>query len=151
MSVSSLPWYHEGASTLLACLRESKETRLQRHFTSFLTAFPSAYWRDDDRAALYDAYPFRGVGGLLDRTFFSCSNPDTLYSEGWRSFFEKEARYCPFALCSYLLDRKLSATVVCSVITPDCLAFLAATEAASAQKPDGSSSNVFCVGRSGRR
>ena len=33
--------------------------RLQRHFTSFLTAFPSAYWRDDDRAALYDAYPFR--------------------------------------------------------------------------------------------
>lgn len=65
--------------------------------------------------------------------------------EGWRSFFEKEARYRPFALCSYLLERKLPVAAMCSVITPECLAFLAATEAASAQKQDADRSLLFCL------
>lgn len=65
--------------------------------------------------------------------------------EGWRSFFEKEARYRPFALCSYLLERKLSVAALCSVITPECFAFLAATEAVSAQKKGADSRDLSFV------
>ena len=41
----------------------------------------------------------------------------------WNLFFVKEARYRPFALCRYLLDRKYP------METTDCCAYLAAAQA----------------------
>ena len=47
----------------------------------------------------------------------------------WSLFFVKEARYRPFALCHYLLDRNYPMDKLSVVLNTDCCAYLAAAQA----------------------
>jgi hypothetical protein len=67
---------------------------------------------------------------FLHSIFFTeVSSEEGACQAPWNLFFVKEARYRPFALCRYLLDRKYPMEKLSSVTTTDCCAYLAAAQA----------------------